>query len=466
MNFLRVKRLHFVGIGGIGMSGQAELLKSVGFTVTGSDIRESETVERLRSLGIPIYSSGHRPQNVAGADVVVYSSAVAEDNPEVAAARAQGIPVIKRAEMLAEIMRFKRGIALAGSHGKTTTTSMTGAILVAAGLDPTIVVGGRVRQMGTNARLGEGPYLVAEADEFDRSFLELRPVLAVVNNIDEEHMDTYRDMDDLREAFLKFAKSVPFFGAAILGLDDQSVREIRPHVTRRVVTFGLTPEAEVSAQDISLERHMSRFVAVFDGRPQGQVELGLAGLHNVKNALAALAVSRELEISFVTASQALRTFSGVARRFERKGEREGVTVIDDYAHHPTEAAATISAARQAYPEKRLVVLFQPHLYTRTRDHADAFGAAFAAVDQLFVTPVYGSREAPLPGVSGNLVAEAAARQGQRCARYIENRDQISLVLAGELREGDLLVTMGAGDVYRFGEAFLKGPREIANGGAH
>jgi len=455
MNFLRVKRLHFVGIGGIGMSGLAELLKSVGLTVTGSDLKESDATTRLRTLGIPVFAAGHRAEQIAGADVVVYSSAVDAANVEVAAARAAGIPVIKRAEMLAEVMRFRRGVAIAGTHGKTTTTSMTGAILVAAGLDPTIVVGGRVRQMGTNARLGKGEYLVAEADEFDRSFLELRPVLAVVNNIDREHLDTYRDLDDLKDAFARFARSVPFFGAAILGLDDPNVQEIRPLLTRRVVTFGLTPQADVTARDLSLDRTGSRFTTVADGEVLGQVHLSLPGLHNVKNALAAITVARELEIAFAVSAQALGAFTGVIRRFERKGERAGVLVVDDYAHHPTEVAATLAAARQAHPERRLVALFQPHLYSRTRDLATAFGAAFLAADVLLVTPVYGSREAPVEGVTGALVADAATSRGHRHARFLESRDAILPALREELKEDDLLLTMGAGDVLHFGEAWLE-----------
>lgn len=455
MNFLRVRRLHFVGIGGIGMSGLAELLKSVGLAVTGSDLRESELTARLRSLGIPVFTGEHRAEHVAGADVVVHSSAVDAGNPEVEAARRQGTPVIKRAEMLAEVMRFKRGIAVAGSHGKTTTTSMTGAILEAAGHDPTIVVGGKVRAMGTNARLGKGEYLVAEADEFDRSFLELRPVIASVNNIDVEHLDTYRDLDDLRETFARFLNAVPFFGAAILGLDDPNVQEIRPALKRRVVTFGLTPQADVTARDLELSRAGSRFVAVADGKPVGTVQLPLAGLHNVKNALCAIAISREAEIAFPVAAQALGSFAGVIRRFERKGEKGGVLVVDDYAHHPTEVAATLAAARQAYPDRRLVALFQPHLYTRTRDHAEAFGAAFLAADVLLVTPIYGSREAPLEGVTSRLVGDAATRRGHRGVTVLEDREAIASALAGSLREGDLLLTMGAGDVNRFGERWLE-----------
>jgi UDP-N-acetylmuramate--alanine ligase len=453
MNFLRVKRLHFVGIGGIGMCGLAELLKSVGLEVTGSDLSVGETTERLMSLGIKVHR-GHRAENVSGADVVVYSSAVNESNPEVAAARSAGIPVIKRAEMLGEVMRVKRGIAIAGTHGKTTTTSMTGAILMAAGLDPTIIVGGRMRDVGT-ARLGRGDYLVAEADEFDRSFLALSPMLAVVNNIDLEHLDTYRDLADIQETFARFARSVPFFGAAILGLDDANVQEIRPLLSRRVVTFGLTPQADVTARDLVLDRTGSRFVATAGRDFMGSVALKVPGLHNVKNALGALAVARELSIPFGIAARALEAFAGVIRRFEKKGEKGGVVVIDDYAHHPTEVAATLAAARQAHPDRRVVALFQPHLYSRTKDFAAAFGAAFLNADVLLVTPVYGSREAPREGVTGALVADAAAARGHRSVRYLADRADIPKALQETLKDGDLLLTMGAGDVNQFGEEFLR-----------
>ncbi len=452
MNFLRAREIHFVGIGGIGMSGLAELLKTVGLRVTGSDAKESETTRRLASLGIPVFH-GHRPEHVASSDVVVYSSAVAEDNVEVVAARASGIPVIKRAEMLAEVMRFKRGIAIAGTHGKTTTTSMTGAILLAAGMDPTIIVGGRMRDVG-NARLGHGEWLVAEADEFDRSFLELRPLLAVVTNIDLEHLDTYRDLADLQDAFARYAHSVPFFGAALLGLDDPNVQEIRPLIRRRVVTFGLTPQADVTLRDLVLERSGSRFLALADRRVLGPVRLSVPGLHNVKNALAAIAVSIELEIPFLLAARALDEFAGVIRRFEPKGERAGVLVYDDYAHHPTEVSATLAAARQTHPDRRVVALFQPHLYSRTRDFSAAFGAAFLAADVLLVAPVYGSREAPIAGVTGALVADAATARGHRSARFLASREEILPALEETLREGDLLITMGAGDVLHFGEAWL------------
>jgi len=391
--------------------GLAELLKSVGLTVTGSDLKESDATERLRGLGIPVFPEGHRAEQVTGADVVVYSSAVNPDNAEVKAARAAGIPVIKRAEMLAEVMRFRRGVAIAGTHGKTTTTSMTGAVLVEAGLDPTIIVGGRVRQMGTNARLGRGDLLVAEADEFDRSFLELRPVLAVINNIDLEHLDTYRDMDDLKASFTKFARTVPFFGAALLGLDDPNVQEIRPLVERRVVTFGLTPRPTSPRATWRSTGESPDSSSSPAGETLGPVELPLAGLHNVKNALAAVAVSLELEIPFPIVARALGSFAGVIRRFERKGERSSVLVIDDYAHHPTEVAATLAAARQTFPDRRIVALFQPHLFTRTRDFHGLFGAAFLASDLLLVAPVYGARETPIEGVTGELIAASASAAG-------------------------------------------------------
>lgn len=456
MSFLRVRRVHFVGIGGVGMSGLAEILASVGLTVTGSDLHDGEETRRLRALGIPVFAAGHRAEHVSGADVVVYSSAVAEGNPELAAARGAGVPVIKRAEMLAEVMRVKSGIAIAGSHGKTTTTSMTGAILQAAGLDPTIVVGGRVRAMGTNACLGQGEFLVAEADEFDRSFLKLRPVVAVVNNIDLEHLDTYRDLADLKATFTEFAATVPFFGVALLGLDDPNVQEIRPLLSARVRvgTFGLTPQADVTARDLSLERNGSRFLAVEGGEVLGPVEVSLPGLHNVKNALAAIAISRELEVPFEACVSTLATFAGVVRRFETKGERDGVLVVDDYAHHPTEVAATLGAARQAHPERRLVVLFQPHLFTRTRDQADGFGAALLAADVVYVLPVYPSREAPIPGVTSRLVSDAARSRGHRGVVDVDARSEVLPRLESELRAGDLLVTMGAGDVNRLGEEFL------------
>jgi UDP-N-acetylmuramate--alanine ligase len=457
MRFLRLRRLHFVGAGGVGMSGLAEiLLLSTPLEISGCDKERSENTERLTALGAKI-AYGHDAAHVEQADLVVVSSAIAEGSPEVAAARRRGIPVIRRAEMLAEIMRLKQGIAVAGTHGKTTTTSLTGMVLTEAGFDPTIVVGGRVRILGTNARLGKGDFLVAEADEYDRSFLELTPVVAVVTNIEADHLDTYRDLADILEAFSIFANRVPFYGAVVACLDDPGVREILPRVKRRVVTYGESPEASLRAGEIRLEASGTTF-EVWEGNTWslGSVRLPLPGRHNVLNALAAIAVGRELSIPFPTIARALKDFTGVIRRFETKGERGGVLVLDDYAHHPTEIAATLAAARQVHPGRRLVALFQPHLYSRTRDFAEAFGRALLACDLAIVTDVYPSREKPIAGVTGDLVAEAARRVGHANVLYVPDKTLVVGELERVLKSGDLLLTMGAGDVVRLGEAYLAG----------
>jgi UDP-N-acetylmuramate--alanine ligase len=457
MRFLRLRRLHFVGAGGVGMSGLAEiLLLSTPLEISGCDKERSENTERLTALGAKI-AYGHDAAHVEQADLVVISSAIAEENPEVAAARRRGIPVIRRAEMLAEIMRLKQGIAVAGTHGKTTTTSLTGMVLTEAGFDPTIVVGGRVRILGTNARLGKGDFLVAEADEYDRSFLELTPVVAVVTNIEEDHLDTYRDLADILDAFVIFANRVPFYGAVVACLDDPGVREILPRVKRRVVTYGESPEAALRAGEIRLEASGTTF-EVWEGNTWslGTVRLPLPGRHNVLNALAAIAVGRELSIPFPTIARALKDFTGVIRRFETKGERGGVLVLDDYAHHPTEIAATLAAARQVHPGRRLVALFQPHLYSRTRDFAEAFGRALLACDLAIVTDVYPSREKPIPGVTGEVVALAAQHAGHANVLYVPDKTSVAEELERVLKSGDLLLTMGAGDVVRLGEAYLAG----------
>jgi UDP-N-acetylmuramate--alanine ligase len=457
VRFLRLRRLHFVGAGGVGMSGLAEiLLLSTPLEISGCDKERSENTERLTALGAKI-AYGHDAAHVEQADLVVISSAIAEGNPEVAAARRRGIPVIRRAEMLAEIMRLKQGIAVAGTHGKTTTTSLTGMVLTEAGFDPTIVVGGRVRILGTNARLGKGDFLVAEADEYDRSFLELTPVVAVVTNIEEDHLDTYRDLADILEAFAIFANRVPFYGAVVACLDDPGVREILPRVKRRVVTYGESPEAALRAGEIRLEASGTTF-EVWEGNTWslGTVRLPLPGRHNVLNALAAIAVGRELSIPFPTIARALKDFTGVIRRFETKGERGGVLVLDDYAHHPTEIAATLAAARQVHPGRRLVALFQPHLYSRTRDFAEAFGRALLACDLAIVTDVYPSREKPIPGVTGEVVARAARHAGHANVLYVADKTRVVGELERVLKSGDLLLTMGAGDVVRLGEAYLAG----------
>jgi UDP-N-acetylmuramate--alanine ligase len=439
------------------MSGLAEiLLLSTPLEISGCDRERSENTDRLTALGAKI-AYGHDPAHVEQADLVVISSAIAESSPEVEAARKKGIPVIRRAEMLAEIMRLKQGIGVAGTHGKTTTTSLTGMVLTEAGFDPTIVVGGRVRILGTNARLGKGDFLVAEADEYDRSFLELTPVVAVLTNIEEDHLDTYRDLADILEAFTIFANRVPFYGAVVACLDDPGVREILPRVKRRVVTYGESPEASLRAGDIRLEASGTTF-DVWEGTTWslGTVRLPLPGRHNVLNALAAIAVGRELSIPFPTIARALKDFTGVVRRFETKGERGGVLVLDDYAHHPTEITATLAAARQVHPGRRLVALFQPHLYSRTRDFAAEFGRSLAGCDLAIVTDIYPSREKPLPGVTGELVAQAARSAGHPAVLYISDKKRVAGELEKVLKSGDLLLTMGAGDVVRLGEAYLAG----------
>ena len=439
------------------MSGLAEiLLLSTPLEVSGCDRERSENTERLTALGAKI-AFGHDPAHLEQADLVVISSAISESNPEVAAARRKSIPVIRRAEMLAEIMRLKQGIAVAGTHGKTTTTSLAGLVLTEAGFDPTIVVGGRVRILGTNARLGKGEYLVAEADEYDRSFLELTPVVAVVTNVEADHLDTYRDLSDILDAFTAFANRVPFYGAVVACLDDAGVRAILPRLKRRVVTYGESPEASLRADRIRLEASGTTF-EVWEGRTWslGEIRLPLPGRHNVANALAAIAVGRELSVPFPTIARALKEFTGVVRRFETKGERDGVLVLDDYAHHPTEIAATLAAARQVHPGRRLVALFQPHLYSRTRDFAEDFGRALLAADMAIVTDVYASREKPIAGVSGDLVAAAARGAGHGNVIYISEKKDVVCWLERLLKGGDLLITMGAGDVVRLGESYLAG----------
>jgi len=456
VRFLKLRRIHFVGAGGVGMSGLAEiLLLSTPLEISGCDKERSENTERLTALGARI-AYGHDESHLDQADLVVISSAISEGNPEVGAARRRGIPVIRRAEMLAEIMRLKQGVAVAGTHGKTTTTSLAGLVLTEAGFDPTIVVGGRVRILGTNARLGKGDYLVAEADEYDRSFLELTPVVAVITNVEADHLDTYRDLSDILDAFATFANRVPFYGAVVACLDDAGVRKILPRIKRRVVTYGESPEASLRADRIRLEASGTTF-EVWEGTTWslGEVRLPLPGRHNVANALAAIAVGRELSVPFPTIAGALKEFTGVVRRFETKGERGGILVLDDYAHHPTEIAATLAAARQVHPGRRLVALFQPHLFSRTRDFAAEFGRALMAADVAVVTDVYPSREKPIEGVSGDLVASAARQAGHGNVVYVSEKKRVVEELEGLLRSGDLLITLGAGDVVRLGEAYLE-----------
>lgn len=460
--FVNLSRVHFIGIGGAGMSGIAEVLASYELEVSGCDRSASENTERLAALGVEI-SIGHSLEHLENVDLVVISSAIGADNAEVAAARERGITVIRRAEMLAELMRLKYGIAIAGTHGKTTTTSLIGSLLTRAGLDPTVIVGGRLRVSGTGARLGHSEYLVAEADEFDRSFLRLQPVVAVITSIDRDHLDTYRDLEDIEEAFVTFAGKVPFFGVVVVCLDDARIQAILPRLAdRRVVTYGLTPQADLVAADLVSRPEGSQFAVRRGGETLGTIQVPMPGVHNVQNALAATAVGLAMGLEFATIRAALAEFAGVHRRFERLGTWRGATVVDDYAHHPREVSATLEAAHQAFPGRAVHVIFQPHLYSRTRDLADEFGRALLAADRAFVTEIYPSRESPMPGVSGELVVEAARRSGHRHVRFTPDWGKLETLLAPAVSSGDVVLTLGAGDIYRFARRLAsQGRGEVA-----
>jgi UDP-N-acetylmuramate--alanine ligase len=450
----RKRRVHFVGLGGIGMSGIAEVLLTLGYGVSGSDLAASDTTRRLERLGAALHIGAHDAAHVtADIDVLVISSAVTFANPEVVRAREMKIPVVPRAEMLAELMRLKYGIAVAGSHGKTTTTSLVGAVLREAGRDPTIVVGGKLRALGTNARLGQGEFLVAEADESDGSFLLLSPIVAVVTNIDREHLDYHGDMERLREAYLQFVHRVPFYGAAVLCLDNVNVRALLPHIRKRFVTYGTSPDADWQARDLRVEGLETTF-AVWRGDVHlGSVRLRMPGRHHALNALAALAVADDLDIPFAVAARALADFGGIHRRFEVKGEERDILVVDDYGHHPEEIRATLRAAREGFP-RRLVVAFQPHRYTRTRDLFGDFLEAFDDADVLLLTDIYAAGEARLDGVSTEGLFQALRRRGHLDVRHVPARDRLAESLLDVVRPGDLVLTLGAGDVHRTADEFL------------
>jgi UDP-N-acetylmuramate--alanine ligase len=449
----KTRHLHFVGIGGIGMSGIAEVLANLGYEVTGSDLVQSETTKRLVKVGCKV-AIGHARENVGEADVVVISSAVRHDNPEVAAARQAGIPVVPRATMLNELMRMKYGIAIAGSHGKTTTTSMVATIMAQAGMDPTVVIGGRLDSLGTNARLGEGDFLVAEADESDGSFLQLSPTIAVVTNIDNEHMDHYGTFDKLRSAFRRFLDKVPFYGRAILCVDDTEVAGMLADLERPVIAYGLTAQADVTASDIVHEGFNSTFTASLGGDRLGDVRLPVPGLHNVYNSLAAIAVGLELEVPFDTIASALASYAGTQRRFQKKGEAKGIAVYDDYAHHPAEIRATLSAARIGW-KGRVVALFQPHRFSRTRDLLPEFGTAFHNADKVLVCDIYSAGEDQIANLTGEDVARSITSHGHRSAEYVGACDKAVKKAVDELQNGDLLLTLGAGDIWKAGEQILK-----------
>jgi UDP-N-acetylmuramate--alanine ligase len=440
----RVRHVHFIGVGGIGMSGLAEILRTLEFDVSGSDLRAGENTKNLERLGVRI-DIGHHAHNVHGADVVVYSSAIDYENPEVREARLHGIPVIPRAEMLAELMRVKYGIAIAGSHGKTTTTSLVATVLRAAGFDPTVVVGGRMAALGSNARLGEGNMLVAEADESDGSFLRLTPTIAVVTNIDPEHLDYYKTHDILKDAFVQFIEKVPFYGLAVLCLDHPHVQDLLPRIQRRHVTYGLSPQATYHARGLNYRGLSTNFVAFNRDKSLGEFTVRMPGEHNVLNTLAAIAVADELEVPLDVVKDALSTFHGVARRFTVVDEVDGVALVDDYGHHPAEVEATLNAARRAY-EGRILVAFQPHRYSRTENLFDEFTRAFNNADQLFLADIYAAGEKPIPGISSQHLADAIAQHGHHNVKYAPDRAAMSAELARSARPGDVVIALGAGDI--------------------
>ncbi len=451
--FRKIQHIHFVGIGGSGMSGIAEVLLTLGYTVTGSDVQESETVRRIRDLGGTVFI-GHDAAHIGDAQVVVVSSAVFPTNPEVVAAKAKVVPVIPRAEMLAELMRLKYGVAIAGAHGKTTTTSLVAHVLAEGGLDPTIVIGGKVNALGSHARLGRGELLVAEADESDGSFLKLSPTIAVVTNLDREHLDHYRTVENLCEAFVEFINKIPFYGLAVLCADDPYLGKLLPRVAKRYQTYGLTATADMVGTDVRLHVGAAEFSALFRGERLGRFQVAMPGVHNVRNALAAIAVGIELGVPVPQIGHALEGFTGVERRFQVLGEKAGITVIDDYGHHPTEIRATLAAAKEGLG-RRLVVLFQPHRYTRTKDLLDEFATAFAQADLLFLTDIYPAGEPPIPGVTGERLAEAIRGAGGPPVTYVPRKERLVEAVLPHLKAGDLVVVMGAGDIGRIGRELIQ-----------
>jgi UDP-N-acetylmuramate--alanine ligase len=459
--FAKIQQIHFVGIGGIGMSGIAEVLLNLGYSVSGSDLKNSAVTQRLAGLGAAVFE-GHRAENIAGAEVVVTSSAIAAENPEVLEAHKLHLPVIQRAEMLAELMRLKYGIAIAGMHGKTTTTSMVAAVLASGGLDPTVVVGGRVDAMGSNARLGKSQYLVAEADESDRSFLKLSPILSVVTNIDREHMDCYRNMRDVKKTFLEFMHRVPFYGMVVACNDDPPLRRLLPEVRRRTVTYGTKRGSDFLIRlgsgsgpaSVGDGAPLSRFRVSYSKKDLGEFTLHVPGVHNVLNATAAIAVGVGLEVGLEAIRGALDQFRGVERRFQLRGRAAGVSVIDDYGHHPTEIKATLAAARQCRFRK-VHVVFQPHRYTRTRDLIEEFTTAFGDADSLFVLDIYAASEKPIEGVSGEVLASTISERGGRSAQYVSSFGAAASAVAAVAEDGDMILTLGAGSVSQLGPIILE-----------
>ena len=447
--FANVRRVHFIGIGGAGMSGIAAVLLSLHYEVTGSDLKASDVTDRLTQMGAKIHF-GHKASNVAGADVAVYSAAVPMDNPEIQESIRRAIPVIPRTEMLAELMRLKYGIAISGTHGKTTTTSMIGLVMTEAGLDPTLVIGGQVDVFKSNAKLGKGDYLVAEACEAFGEFFLLSPMISIVTNIDDDHLDYYGSIDKVRDAFVTFANKVPFYGCVILGIDDKQVQMITPHIKRRTMTYGFSKDAQVSAQKVRLEKAGSVFEVAHQGKKLGTVRLNVPGRFNIQNALAAISVGLELKVPFKKIAAGLARFHGAKRRFELKGSFKGAVVVDDYAHHPTAVAETLKAAKNFAGNKRLLVVFQPHLFSRTQLLRDKFGKSFSDADEVVIAAIYPSREKPIPGVTGMTLVEAIRENGHKDVQYLEDRVELLEYLKSRLTDRYVLVTMGAGDIWKLG----------------
>ena len=450
----KTNHIHLIGIGGAGMSGIAEVLLNLGYAVSGSDLAPSDVTQRLQRQGATVFQ-GHAAAHMQGADVVVVSSAVKADNPEVVTARQLHIPVIPRAEMLAELMRMKYGVAVAGTHGKTTTTSLIATILARAELDPTVVIGGRLNSLGSNAKLGQGDYLVAEADESDGSFLMLSPTIGVVTTVDAEHLDFYGNLEAIKEAFLQFINKVPFYGCSVVCLDQPNIQSLVPHIHKRFVTYGLTRQADYMARDVQFNWPRSQFDVYRDHERLGRFSLNLPGVHNVYNALAAIAVGQELDVPLTTMSKALEEFSGIHRRFEIVGTHGGATVVDDYGHHPEEIRQTLRAAKAVWPEDRLVVVFQPHRYTRTQFLLQDFYTAFNEADVLILLDIYAASETPIPGISSQRLYEGIKEHGHRQIYYLPERDHVLPLLRQLMQEHDILMTLGAGDVWQISRAFCR-----------
>lgn len=448
----KTRKIHFVGIGGIGMSGIAEFLHNQGLEISGSDLKKSDLTAHLETLGISIFE-GHDEKIIKDMDVVVKSSAVKDSNPEIVAAKAQKIPVIRRAEMLAEITRMSYSIGIAGTHGKTTTTSMAGMVLESAGLTPTIIVGGKVINFGSNNVMGSGKYIVVEADEYDHSFLSLSPIIAGITNIDSDHLDCYKNYDNIKSAFIEYANKVPFFGCVIACLDDPGVQVILPMIHKKVVTYGTSRQADVQSTNIVMENFHSAYDAYYKGYCLGRIKLNITGKHNILNSLLAVSMGLELDIPFADIQKGLAEYKGVYRRFELKADIEGITVFDDYAHHPTEIIATLNGFRES-TKRRIVVIFQPHLYSRTRDFFQDFGKAFFSCDILILAPIYPAREQVIPGITSKLIADAAIQSGHHNVICLEDNDEIVETTFKILQKGDVLLTMGAGNIWQFGEELI------------